>query len=166
MDMRTRLPLPASAPHFEPASAEDFESLLQIRLAAMRSSLEQIGRFDPLRVRRRLADSWIPAMTQHIVCEGARVGFYMLRRTDHALVLQHLYLMPAAQGRGLGSAVMRMLIMESARTGLPLRVTALRDSPANDFYLKHDFVRCSSDEFDLHYVRAPDRPTATHAFAG
>ncbi len=156
MDMRTRLPLPASAPHFEPASADDFESLLQIRLAAMRSSLEQIGRFDPLRVRCRLADSWIPAMTQHIVCEGARVGFYMLRRTDHALVLQHLYLMPAAQGRGLGSAVMRMLIDESNWAGLPLRVTALCGSPANAFYRKHGFVLCSRDEFDVGYVRVPD----------
>lgn len=162
MDMRTRLPLPAAgAPHFEPAGAEDFESLYQIRLVAMRNSLERIGRFDPLRVRHRLADSWDPAMTQHIVCDGVRVGFYMLRRTDHALVLQHLYLMPAAQGRGVGSAVMRMLIDESNWAGLPLRVTALRESPANAFYRKHGFVPCSSDEFDLGYVRVPDCRPAT-----
>jgi len=160
MDMRTAWPSQGgSLPGFEPACAEDFESLLEIRLTAMRSSLEQIGRFDPQRARRRLAASWDPAMTQHIVCDGERVGFFMLRRADHALVLQHLYLLPSAQGRGVGSAVMRTLIEESNWAGLPLRVTALRESPANAFYRKHGFVCCSSDEFDLSYVRAPDRGT-------
>lgn len=165
MDMRAAWPPlhAGGAPTFEQASEADFEALLQIRLVAMRSSLEQIGRFDPLRARQRLAASWDPSMTQHILCDGQRVGFFMLRRTDHALVLQHLYLMPFAQGRGVGSAVMRTLIDESNWAGLPLRVTALRGSPANAFYLKHGFVRCSADEYDLGYVRAPDRGAGARA---
>ncbi|WP_183635063.1 GNAT family N-acetyltransferase [Niveibacterium umoris] len=122
----------------------------------MRESLERIGRFDAVRARDRLAASWVPALTRHIVSDGERVGFFMLRRADHALVLQHLYLVPAVQGRGIGSAVMKSLIGESVRSGLPLRVTALRDSPANAFYLRHGFVRCHSEEFDVDYVRAPD----------
>lgn len=149
--------------HFEPACAEDFDALAEIRIAAMRESLERIGRFDPVRARDRLAASWDPALTRHIVRGAQRVGFFMVRRADHALLLQHLYLQHSAQRCGIGTAVMQHLIGESAWAGLPLRVTALRDSPANAFYLKLGFVRCASDEFDVHYVRPPGHAAGASA---
>jgi len=52
---------------FDPVTADDFEALLAIRTAAMRPSLEPVGRFDPARSRQRLRDSFYPEHTHFIV---------------------------------------------------------------------------------------------------
>ena len=42
---------------FAPCGPEDFEVLHEIRVAAMRGSLERLGRFEPARSRERLTRS-------------------------------------------------------------------------------------------------------------
>ena len=71
----------------EDASADDFEDLLGLRLRAMRHSLEQIGRYDEQRARTRLAEGFDPAQTKHIVVNGQRVGFIVLKTLSHAMRL-------------------------------------------------------------------------------
>ena len=44
-----------SSLRFEPAAASDLEQLVQLRIEAMRESLERIGRFDPARARERFS---------------------------------------------------------------------------------------------------------------
>lgn len=39
--------------------SEDIESLVEIRIAAMRESLQKIGRFDPARARLRLINRFV-----------------------------------------------------------------------------------------------------------
>ena len=59
-----------------PAVSEaDFEDLLALRIAAMRESLERLGRFDPERARSRLQATFRPEYTWAIELEGKRVGF-------------------------------------------------------------------------------------------
>lgn len=146
-------PDPALA--YEPVQPEDFDSLADLRIAAMRPSLERIGRYDPVRARERLRANFTPADTEHIVLDGARVGFVVIRdRGDH-LLLDHLYLWPDTQGQGVGAAVLTRLFAQADTRGLPVRVGALRDSDANRFYQRHGFTQVSEDEFDVYYVRAP-----------
>lgn len=145
---------------FGRVSPDNFEALADLRVESMRESLERVGRFDPHRARERLRKSFAPEATFWIEWSGERVGFYALRETDEALVLDHLYLRPAKQGRGVGSAVLRRLFARADRDGRPIRVTALRGSPSNGFYRRHGFVLVSEEAFDLHYVRPPVRTAA------
>lgn len=145
---------PGDAPlALTPASDEDFEALLSLRLAAMRESLQRLGRFDPQRARERLSRAFEPAHTRHILLDGERVGFVVLLPMVDHLVLDHLYIAPQAQGRGVGSWVMAQVLDEADRLGLPVRVTALKVSDANRFYQRHGFELQHESEWDLHYVR-------------
>lgn len=93
-----------SAPlQFESVSTEDFESLLVIRTAAMRSSLERLGRFDPERSRQRLLGLFFPDHTQFILSGTDRIGFYTFRPVDAYWRLEHLYVLPAHQSAGIGA---------------------------------------------------------------
>ena len=65
------------------ARAADFESLLALRLRAMRESLEHLGRYDEQRARDRLAAGFDPAHTWHILVAGHRVGFLVVKRLSH-----------------------------------------------------------------------------------
>jgi GNAT superfamily N-acetyltransferase len=137
----------------EPASEDDFEALLSLRLAAMRESLQRLGRFDPQRARERLSRAFEPAHTRHILLDGDRVGFVVVLPTHDQLVLDHLYIAPQAQGRGVGSWVMAQVLADADREVLPVRVTALKLSDANRFYQRHGFVLQAETEWDMHYLR-------------
>ena len=75
---------------FEPVADDDFEPMLALRIAALRESLERLGRFDPARARERLRAGFAPAFMRHIVADGERIGFLTLRPADGALRIEHI----------------------------------------------------------------------------
>ena len=143
-------------PDIRPASPEDAMELAGIRAEAMRPSLEAHGRFDADRARRRLLDGYSSADTRLIMAGGRIAGFYVLRlRSDH-LYLDHLCLRPEEQGKGTGGQIIAALKDEARRLSLPLRLMALKGSPANAFYEKAGFRRVAETEFDNHCEWRPD----------
>jgi GNAT superfamily N-acetyltransferase len=142
---------------FAAVTDADFDALADLRIAAMRPSLERVGRFDPQRARQRLRASYAPDDTLAIVMDGVRVGFYTLRREadGKALKLDHLYVLPGWQGMGIGAAVLRRVFERADALGLPVRVGALRDSPSNRFYKRHAFTQTGEDTWDIYYERLP-----------
>ncbi|UTH76581.1 GNAT family N-acetyltransferase [Chromobacterium sp. IIBBL 290-4] len=144
-----------TAIHFEPAREQDAEALVSLRIEAMRPSLERIGRFDPLRARARFLDGFVPPCARHIVCDGERVGFVVVKEGVGEWLLDHLYIRPDRQGQGIGHAVLQSLFAEADAAGRPLRVGALRGSDSNRFYVRHGFKPVGESEFDIYYLRHP-----------
>ena len=138
---------------FALAQISDFEELVALRIEAMRESLERIGRFDPVRARERFSAGFSPQHTRHILLGGERVGFVVVKPQGDALLLDHLYINPDAQGRGIGSAVLARVFVEADAEAQQLRVGALRDSDANRFYVRHGFQLVEQGEYDNYYVR-------------
>ena len=133
---------------------EDFESLVALRIEAMRESLERIGRFDPARARERFSSGFSPEDTRHIIWEGKRVGFVVVKRRDGEFLLDHLYIKPSAQGRGIGALVLAHVFAQAAVAAVSIRVSALRESASNRFYTRHGFELVERSEFDNYYLRA------------
>lgn len=127
------------------------EALAQLRISAMRESLEAIGRFDPVRARGRFIDSFDRGSTRKIVIDGRIVGFYALKDIGDHLYLDHLYIHPDSQGHGLGASVLASILSLAQRRKLPLRLGALRGSRSNRFYLSHGFVQTGESEWDIYY---------------
>lgn len=129
----------------------DPETLAAIRVEAMRPSLEAVGRFDPERARVRFLASFSPDETRVIRIRDQLVGFYVIRRRHDHLYLDHLYIHPLHQGTGLGRKIV-LLVQEMAKdVKLPIKLMALKNSPANDFYRSCGFELVQTDEFDNHY---------------
>ena len=150
--------LAAGALRDAPVGEADFDALLAIRIEAMRDSLERLGRFDPERARARLRATFRPDHTWFIERDGARIGFYALRPDGDGLRLDHLYVVPAAQGLGVGGQVLGRLLRDADLRGLPVRVGALRGSDSNRFYRRHGCEPVAESEWDIDYLRpAPGR---------
>lgn len=139
----------------EPVQRADFEALLALRLRAMRESLERLGRYDEQRARERLAANFDPAHTQHIVVDGRRIGFVVLKPLSHALRLDHLYIDPPAQDQGIGHQVLAAICADADERLLPVELCALKGSDANRFYLRHGFVAVGEGDWDIDYLRQP-----------
>lgn len=127
------------------------EALAQLRSVAMRESLEAIGRFDPVRARRRFLDNFNQEGTRKLVIDGRLVGFYALTHKEDHLYLDHLYIHPDFQRNGLGASILASVIALAQAHQLPLRLGALRGSRSNGFYLAHGFVQTGESEWDIYY---------------
>ncbi len=143
---------------FVGATAKDAEALVALRIAAMRESLERIGRFDLVRARDRFLDSFEPVYTQHIEWQGERVGLLVVKPQAARLVLDHLYIRPDRQRQGIGGAVLAHVCARADAEKKSVHLRSLRDSDSNHFYLHHGFELLGQGEFDNYYVRAAKRP--------
>lgn len=140
---------------FAAVTQADFEELVTLRIAAMRESLERVGRFDPERARERLRNSFHPEHSEFVVLDGRRIGFHTFRPADDGFHLDHFYIHPDYQSRGIGSHAIARLLSRSDACQMPVRLGALRESPSNRFYQRHGFVRTGEDGWDFYYLRPP-----------
>lgn len=135
------------------ANAEDLEALVAIRIAAMRASLEKVGRFDPVRARNRLTRDFQAENTRCFVYENTIVAFITCSQGHGEITIQHLYVLPEFQNRGIGRRALGEIIEQGKRQKQDIRLITLKESRANDFYLKHGFKHISTMEFDNVYLK-------------
>ncbi|WP_405526321.1 GNAT family N-acetyltransferase [Streptomyces avidinii] len=137
------------------AEPADVEAIAELRATVMRPDLERLGRFDEHRVRQRLRNSFSPQHTSVIVADGAFAGCVTVRPAEDGRWLEHFYLAPALQGRGLGSAVLRTLLERIDASGVPVRLNVLQGSAARRLYERHGFTVEVQDPIDVYMVRRP-----------
>ncbi len=83
------------------------------------------------------------------------MGFFAVRNNGDHLYLDHLYIAPAEQARGIGSMILQWVLRDATEQDLPVRLMALNGSPANGFYRLHGFETVTQDELDTHYQWVP-----------
>ena len=137
------------------AEPADVEAIVELRAVVMRPDLERLGRYDEHRVRQRLRDAYAPQHTSVIVVDGAFAGSIAVRPAEDGRWLEHFYLAPEHQGRGLGSAVLQTLLQDSDADGVCVRLNVLQGSPAQRLYERHGFAVESQDSVDVFMVRQP-----------
>jgi GNAT superfamily N-acetyltransferase len=139
------------------AVAADVEVIAELRATVLRADLERLGRYDEHRVRQRLRDSFSPHHTSIIVVDREPAGCVTVRPAGGRQWLEHFYLAPAHQGRGLGSAVLRALLERADAARATVALNVLRGSAARRLYERHGFVVESQDPIDVFMVRPPVR---------
>lgn len=140
---------------FRPATAQDAPWMAELRAEVMRPDLERLGRFDERRVRERFLTAYVPAHTRVIVADGGDAGLVALRPDGEALWVEHFYLSPQVQGRGIGGQVLAAIRAE--HPAALLRLDVLQGSPARRLYERSGFVLESEDPVDVYMTAAPQR---------
>ncbi|MET8014831.1 GNAT family N-acetyltransferase [Streptomyces sp. NPDC005271] len=145
------------------AAAADVEVIAQLRATVMRGDLERVGRYDEHRVRQRLRDSFSAQYTSIVIVDSELVGCVTVRPTEGGQWLEHFYLAPHHQGRGLGSAVLRTVLERTDAQNMTVRLNVLQGSTARRLYERHGFVVETQDPIDVFMVRPPRPSTAPKA---
>lgn len=134
------------------ASGHDAQWIAELRAVALRPDLERLSRFDPVRVRQRFLAAFEPASTRVVLLDGLAAGSIAVRAEESALWIEHFYLRPELQGRGVGSAVLKSQLA-TGTGGRPFRLNVLQGSRAQALYERHGFVVEREDAIDVFMVR-------------
>ncbi|RII86016.1 GNAT family N-acetyltransferase, partial [Clavibacter michiganensis subsp. insidiosus] len=134
-----------------PALPDDATWMAELRAVVLRPDLERLGRWDPVRVRRRFLDGWAPERTSVIRVGGRDVGLIARRDEPDARWIEHFYLDPALQGQGIGGEVLRDL-MSRHDDGRPFRLDVLQGSVARRLYERAGFRVEREDAVDVWLV--------------
>ncbi|WP_208295834.1 GNAT family N-acetyltransferase [Paenarthrobacter nitroguajacolicus] len=139
-----------------PSVATDAAWIAELRAVVMRPDLERLQRFDPVRVRERFLNGFQPEHTYVIHSDGVDAGVIAIRPEPDSRWIEHFYVAPAHQGRGLGSAVLHH-VLSASLDERPFRLNVLQGSAARRLYERHGFVLESEDPIDVFMV-APVNP--------
>ena len=93
---------------------------------------------------------------QIILCDGVSAGRMIVHRTQAALHLVDIALLPQFRGAGIGAAVLQRIFGEAAATQKPVRLKVFKENRAIRFYQRLGFKKCGETElqFDMEW-RAP-----------
>jgi GNAT superfamily N-acetyltransferase len=138
---------------FGPVSEADFEPLLALRVEVMREHLERVFRYKPERARRIFREHFDEPGMRLLLVGDEMVGCVGFRTSDGEVKIDSFYLAHRYQNRGLGAAILKVLLAEADAQGLPVRLEVLRGSPADRFYERHGFVKLDEDDVEAYYER-------------
>lgn len=139
---------------FAPAKADDLEALTELRLAVMAESFNRIARFNPERARAWFAETYRPETTRLIRVGDDMAGCVAFYEVEAGVLkLEHFYLDPRWQGRGLGTVILDGLLAEADAAGARVILTVLRQSDAQRLYDRRGFVVTGHDDLDVYMAR-------------
>ncbi|WP_425860440.1 GNAT family N-acetyltransferase [Arthrobacter sp. TWP1-1] len=133
------------------ATASDALWIAELRAVVLKEDLERLGRYHPVRVRQRFLDGFDAELTQIILVDGEAVGSIAVRPAIDGHWIEHFYIDPAQQGRGLGGSVLTEIMRRNADSRA-FRLNVLTGSPAQRLYLRHGFTVESQDPVDVFMV--------------
>ena len=137
---------------YRPSVSTDAGWMAELRAQVMRPDLERLDRYDDRRVRERFLASFEPRHTRVITCKGRDVGLVAVRPEGQARWIEHFYLQPTEQGRGIGGQILAEILSATDEHAVH-RLNVLQGSPARRLYERHGFVVDQEDPVDVFMVR-------------
>lgn len=123
-----------------PATDRDREFLYALHRAAMRESVARVWGWDEVWQRAHFDARFEPRGVEVICAGGREVGAFRLEEREAELYVASLAVAPEAQGRGLGTAVVHLLLARAGVRRVPVTLQVLKANPrARRLYERLDF---------------------------
>ncbi len=134
------------------ATDEDYDFLYRLHVAAMRHLVAQVWGWDDARQEQFFADHFDPAPARIVVVGGEDVGVVAVEWGAADAFVANIEILPDYQGCGLGTAIIRSVIVEAVARTLPVRLQVLKSNPARRLYAHLGFV--VTGETATHFLMA------------
>jgi len=122
-----------------PALSSDREFFFEVRRAALRAYVEQTSGWDDAE-QRMTADKEFTDLPFSVVEERGRpVGYVCVIHQGEYDFVEEIALLPEAQGRGIGTYLLRGILRAAQRRGVPVRLSVFVNNPAQALYTRLGF---------------------------
>ena len=129
-----------------PAVQADGEALFQLLKATMVEYVAQTWGWDEAWQRAYFWDRFDPAANRIVVLDGRDIGVLAVSDRHDAIFVKRLYVLPAYQGRGIGTQLLRGVMARAFTRGLPVRLHVLKVNPARRLYERLGFTQVGETE--------------------
>ncbi|GAA4851802.1 GNAT family N-acetyltransferase [Paenibacillus vulneris] len=128
----------------------DVETIANLRAIVLRDDLTRLGRFNEEKVRQRFRDAFDPVHTWIINADSSFIGCIAFKPILDGYLLEHFYIHPDYQGKGIGSQVLVYLLKQDYVIGKRVTLNVLQGSPAQRLYERFGFKVDSEDTIDIY----------------
>ena len=133
-----------------PATADDRDFVVDVNRTAMGAYLEATFGWDRVAANAYFDERFDASGGQVIEVDGIGVGELLVDERPGELFLVRVALLPAWQGRGIGSAIVRMLIERARTQGSAVVLDVFKTNPrAAELYETLGFIRTGETETDV-----------------
>ncbi|WLQ11322.1 GNAT family N-acetyltransferase [Hahella aquimaris] len=136
----------------ESATPHDKEELAALYVRSLKESLTTINRFNPENLTQQFLEYYDDFCFIKILIKKEIVGLYSTKDMPDHIWLVHLYVDPKYQSMGIGTNILNNIIREAKAKMLPVRLTTIEKSPANNFYIKNGFTLDYAEDTNNHYI--------------
>jgi ribosomal protein S18 acetylase RimI-like enzyme len=110
--------------------------------------------------RRAYASEYPNAEYSILLQDGVPVGSTIVSRSELELRLVDITLLPEYRNQGIGTQLLKKLILESARSKLPLRLSVVKGNAAIRLYERLGFVLTADSQIYCEMERVPEKARA------
>lgn len=117
----------------------DREFLFEVRRAALRLYVDQTSGWDDAE-QRTIADKEFGNLPYVVVEEnGKPIGYVCVLQEGEYDFIEEIALLPEAQGRGIGTRLIRDILQTAQRRGVPVQLSVFASNPAQALYARLGF---------------------------
>jgi GNAT superfamily N-acetyltransferase len=138
-----------------PATHADGAFLFRLLKVALGPYVAQTWGWDEKWQRTYFWSRFDPASSQIVVLRGRDVGVLSMIEEQDVVLLNQIYLLPEAQGQGVGTILIRSVLDRAFARCLPVRLRVLRVNPARRLYERLGFAVTAETETHLVMQVAP-----------
>jgi ribosomal protein S18 acetylase RimI-like enzyme len=143
------------------ATEADREFLWSLHALAMRGPVERTWGWDEDFQKGYFEENFDPDERQIVVVDGRDAGVLQTERSEDSLFLANVEILPAFQGRGVGTGIVRDLLAEARARDLPVTLQVLKENPrARRLYERLGFVVTGETETRVHLMSTADASKA------
>ena len=129
-----------------PVAKGDVPWLFELHKAALKEYVEQTWGWDEAWQRDYFFKTFNLADSRLILLGEERVGRLTVEEKPDHVFLAYIALLPAHQGRGVGTEVVRSVTAEAKEKGKPVMLSVLKPNPAKALYERLGFVITTSND--------------------
>lgn len=140
-------------PSLRRARADDYGFCRQLAFAAMRDLVERAVGWSEYRMDMHFARQWNLGEVNILTLKDRDIGWMQRRPDREATILLNLFLLPAYRGRGIGSAILLQLLVQTKKQGKAVTLSVMKRNRALGFYRRHGFAIADegAHEFTLRF---------------
>lgn len=140
------------------ANKQDFLFLFELKKAAEYDAVKAVFGWDEQLQMKIHQQEWQQARPVIILENGQAVGSYLFQDNVDHFYFGRFFLLPKAQGKGIGSAILRAVIIQAELKQKPLKLTHLQGNRVHSLYQRFGFTITAQDEHFVYMQKAVSQP--------
>jgi len=138
------------------ANLGDSEFAYEVVCRTIRPYAEQtFGLWQESQVRNMLASNIGAGVTKIVVAGFRAAGILSVRELDDHIQLDQIFLLPEYQGNGIGTELVREILLRAKQLKVPVRLRVLRVNPAKRLYERMGFLVVAEEPQRFYMPSAP-----------